>query len=105
MLTQIGSYNTFPIMAIIGNCKAGFGDTTAMETIENQNKQISELQEELTKANEMLNTYTNTIVGYKDSLVECKDELHRRNLQIAELKKRVAELEAYNMTFGDKRDV
>lgn len=40
----------------------------------------------------------------EEKIKEIQDKLSRRNMQIKELKKRVKELEAYNMTFGDKRD-
>lgn len=33
-----------------------------------------------------------------------QDKIHRRNMQINDLKKRVAELETFNNTFGDRRN-
>ena len=62
-----------------------------ISNVEGKLKQIAELQEDIKNKSAVIIDLTNKV--------------SRRNLQIADLKKRVAELEAYNMTFGDRRDV
>lgn len=74
-------------------------------------KQIAELQEKLAKYETIMQNNGEAITRregiIKDQSAEIlkkNEQLHRRNLQIADLKKRVKELETYNMTFGDSRN-
>jgi hypothetical protein len=88
MLTQIGNYGITPIMVIVGHCERGFGDTTAMGIIEEQDKQISLLQGQNKR---LLKDYD-----------EAVDKLHRRNLQIKDLKAKILQIEDYiHSAFGE----
>ena len=76
---------------------------------ENKDKQIAELQakekihnalmlegsKKIDELQETLSDAQKGIVELSDALNKANDKLHRRNMQIAELKKKVGELEIY----------
>jgi len=62
-----------------------------------QKSEIAELKDKLKFVN-------NHSIAWQDEAKDLKNKLHRRNMQIKDLKARIEELETFNNTFGDKRD-